>query len=120
MMRIRLRLLLVNFNKAVVDYALARLEVALANPASAAPPVINRLGPHVQLDGFAACWPAVLSQVGAAADFIAAGNRGDLGVKRDRAWLRLARSAKIVGQLAESIEWVGAEPRAGAPGDEGG
>jgi hypothetical protein len=120
MMRIRLRLLLTSFNKSAMDYALARLEVAMQNPGRPAPPVISRLGPYARLeDNFAAAWPAALGQVGAAADYIAAGDRGALGVERNLAWSRLARAVKMVGQFAESIEWIGVESRAGAAGDEG-
>ena len=119
MMRIRLRLLLTSFNKSVMDYTLARLEVAHGNPLAPAPPVINRLGPHLRIeDGLAAKWPAALGQVGAAADYVAAGNRGDLRIKQDLAWSRFARSVKMLGQFAESIEWVGVEPRASASGED--
>jgi hypothetical protein len=118
MMRIRLRLLLTSFNKSVMDYTLARLEFALNNPLAPAPPVLNRLGPYLGMeDGLAAKWPAALGQVGAAADFIAAGNRGDLRIKQDLTWSRLVRSVKMVCQFAESIEWLGLEPRASAGGE---
>jgi hypothetical protein len=120
MMRIRLRLLLTSFNKSVMDYALARLEVALQNPGMPAPPVISRLGPSSRIeDGFGSKWPAALGQVGAAADYIAAGDRGALGVDLNLAWSRLARAVKMVGQFAESIEWIGVESRANAAGDDG-
>jgi hypothetical protein len=119
MMRIRLRLLVTSFNKAAMDYALARLEVALANPGAPSPPVLNRLGPHLRLDdGFDDAWPAALAQVGAAADYIAAVGAGAWRVKRDLAWSRLERAVKLAAQFAESIEWIGVDPRAAAPGDE--
>jgi hypothetical protein len=119
-MRIRLRLLLTSFNKSAMDYALARLEVALANPASPAPPIVTRLGPYLRLDDdVAARWPAALAEVGAAADYIAAGNRGVLGIKEDLAWARLVRAVKMIAQFAESIEWVGVEPKANAAGEDG-
>ena len=112
-------LLITSFNKAVVDYALARLEVALANPAAPAPPVVDRLGPSLRLDAeFNAKWPHALAQVGAAADFVASGNRRAIGVKHDRAWARLARSVRMIAQFAQSIEWVGVEPRRRAAGEE--
>jgi len=107
-MRARLRLLLTSFNKSVAEYALARLEVALANPGAPSPPVISSLGPYVRLDDeFASKWPAALAQIGAAARYIAAGNRGALGIKRELEWTRLARIVKTIARSAESIEWIG-------------
>lgn len=118
-MRIRLRLLLTSFNKSVMDYALARLEVALANPLEPAPPVVNRVGPYLRLDDeLAAKWPRALAESGAAADYVAAGSRGALGLKQDLAFARLARAVKLIMQFAESIEWIGVEPRASAAGDD--
>ena len=120
-MRIRLRLLLTSFNKTVMDYTLARLEVALANHATPAPPVVNRLGPYARNDDeFATKWPTALAQVGAAAAYLAAGNRGTFDVKRDLAWARLARAVKMVAQFAESIDCLGAEPKTSAAGDDAG
>jgi len=119
-MRIRLRLLLTSFNKAVVDYALARLEVALANPGVASPPVVNRLGPYLRLDDdLAAKWPAALAQVGAAAGYVADGERGALRIDKDSAWARLAQSVRMIEQFAGSIEWIGVEPKAKAGGEDG-
>jgi hypothetical protein len=120
MMRIRLRLLLTSFNKSAMDYALARLEVAAENPDAPSAPVVNRLGPHLRLDDdLSAKWPAAVDQVGAAADYIAAGNRGGLGIKQDAAWGRLARAVKMLGQFADGIEWIGVQPRANAAGEDG-
>jgi hypothetical protein len=119
-MRIRLRLLLTSFNKSVLDYTLARLEVALENPRAPAPPVVARLGPHLRADDdVAAKWPATLAQVGAAEDYVAAVERGALDVKQGLAWARLAHAAKLIAQFAESIEWIGVEPRASAAGEDG-
>ena len=119
-MRIRLRLLLTSFNKAVMDYALARLEVALANPGVSSPPVVNRLGPYLRMDDdLAAKWPAALVQVGIAVDYVAAGDRGSLRIKKDLAWARLAHAVKMIEQFAQSIEWIGVEPKASAAGEDG-
>jgi len=119
-MRIRLRLLLTSFNKAVMDYALARLEVASANPGVPSPPVVNRLGPYLRLDDdLAARWPAALGQVGVAADYVAGGVAGSLRIKQDLAWGRLAQAVKMIQQFAESIEWIGVEPKANATGEDG-
>jgi len=119
MMRIRLRLLVTSFNKAVMDYALARLEVSQANPGAPSPPVMNRLGPNLRLDGgFAVAWPAALAQVGAAADYVTAGNAGAWRIQRDLSWSRLERAVRLAAQFAENIEWIGVDPRAASPGDE--
>src|SRR5690349_6035724 len=118
MMRVRLRLLLNGFNKSVAEYALARLEVALANPAAPSPPVISRLGPYVRIDDeFASKWPSALAQIGVAARYIAAGNRGELGIKRELEWTRLGRIVKTIGRFAESIEWIGPDGKRNPAGD---
>ena len=110
MMRIRLRLLLTSFNKSVMDYSLARLEVALANPDAPAPPVVGRVGvPFRAGDDFEARWPAALAQAALAARYVADGAAGALQVKRDLAWARLARSVRMIGHFAESIEGFGRE-----------
>jgi hypothetical protein len=119
MMRIRLRLLVTSFNKAVMDYALARLEVALANPGAPAPPVLQRLGPYVRLDDrFAVAWPDAIARVREAKEFVAGVKAGARGVKRDAAWERLERAAASASQFAQSIEWIGVESGAAAPGEE--
>ena len=105
MMRIRLRLLLTSFNKSAMDYALARLEVALANPDAPAPPVVDRVGVHVHAgDDFDARWPAALAQVSLASAYVVDGNRGAIEVKRDLAWARLSRAVNMIRQFADSID----------------
>ena len=105
MIRIRLRLLLTSFNKSAMDYALARLEVALANPEAPAPPVVDRVGIHLHPgDDFDARWPTALAQVASASAYVVDGNRGAIAVKRDLAWARLSRAVKMVRQFADSIE----------------
>ena len=118
-MRIRLRMLLTSFNKSAMEYALARLEVALANPAAPAPPVVSRLGASVRSDDdLTAKWPSAVAQVGAAAEYVAAGIRGDFDFDRDAAWTRLTRAVKMMTQFAESIEWLAVQPRANAAGED--
>lgn len=118
MMRARLRMLLTSFNKCASDYALARLEVALADPQSPSPPVVERVRPTLGPDDeFAIRWPAALTQVAAAADFIAAGDRRNVDVQNDLAWTRLGRAVKMLAQFAESIEWLGATAKRGAAGE---
>lgn len=121
MMRIRLRLLLTSFNKSVMDYALARLEVALANPGVPAPPVVDRVGApsHGDDDDFESRWPTALAQAALAAQYVADGTCGALGIKRDLAWARLVRAAKMIGQFADSIECFGAEHGEGRTGEGG-
>ena len=105
MMRIRLRLLLTSFNKSAIDYALARLEVALANPHAPAPALVDRVGIQSRADDdFEACWPAALVQVSLASAYVIDGNRGAIAVKRDLAWARLSRAVKMLRQFADSIE----------------
>lgn len=121
MMRIRLRLLLTSFNKSVMEYALARLEVALANPDVPAPPIIDRVGVplrHGDSD-FEARWPTALSQTALAAQYVADGTRGGLGVTRDLTWARLAKAVKMIGQFADSIECFGVERGEGRAGEGG-
>jgi hypothetical protein len=42
-----------------------------------------------------------------------------LGIKDDLAWARLVRAVKMIAQFAESIEWVGVQPKANAAGEDG-
>ena len=120
MMRVRLRVLLTSFNKAVMEYALARLEFASEHPDVPSPPVLDRLGSYLRLsDELTAKWPASMRQVREAAAFIASVNGGALRVKPDLAWGRLVRAVKTVEQFAQSIEWIGLDPKAGAAGDDG-
>jgi hypothetical protein len=121
MMRIRLRLLLTSFNKSVMDYALARLEVALANPGVPAPPIVDRVGVPLRNGGddFEARWPTALAQTSLVAQYVADGTCGSLGIKRDLAWARLVRAAKMIGQFADSIECFGAERGESRTGEGG-
>lgn len=105
MIRIRLRLLLTSFNKSVMDYTLARLEVALANPDAPAPPLVDRVGGQLfATEDFDARWPAAIAQVSNVSAYVADGNRGAIAVKRDLAWARMSRAVKLIRQFADSIE----------------
>jgi len=111
-------MLLTSFNKCASDYALARLEVALADPRSPSPPVVERVGPSLgPEEEFIVRWPLALTQVAAAADFIAAGNRRGMDAQDDLAWTRLKRAVKMLAQFAESIEWLGSSAKRGATGE---
>ena len=118
MMRARLRMLLASFNKCASDYALARLEIALADPQSPSPPVVERVRPtQGHDDEFAIRWPKALVQVAAAADFIAAAKPRVLDEKHAPAWTHLGRAVKMLTQFAEGIEWLGAAAKRGATGE---
>ena len=120
MMRIRLRLLVTSFNKSVMDYALARLEVALANPDAPAPPVVDRVGIQLRSDDdFDARWPSALAQASLVSAYIIEGNRGAIAVRRDLAWARLSRAAKMIRQFADSIECFAHERGEGRIGGGG-
>lgn len=120
MKHIRLRLLLTSFNKSAMDYALARLEVALANPGAPAPPVVDRVGVRLHADDdFYARWPGALAQVSSASAYVIDGNRGAIAVRRDLAWARLARAVKMIRQFADSIECFADERGEGRIGGGG-
>ena len=119
-MRIRLRLLLTSFNKSVMDYALARLEVALANPKAPAPPLVDRVGVQLHAaEDFEARWPAALAQVSLASGYVADGSRGAIAVKRDLAWARMSRAVKMIRQFADSVELFAHERGEGRIGGGG-
>ena len=97
--------MLTSFNKSVMDYALARLEVALANPDAPAPPLVDRVGVQAHAaEDFDARWPAAVARVSLASAYVVDGNRGAIPVKRDLAWARMSRAVKMIRQFADSIE----------------
>jgi hypothetical protein len=96
-MRVRLRLLLTSFNRAIAEYVLARLELGMANPDAAAAPVIARLGAYLPLDdGFRESWPQANIQVRAALKYVDEVRLGRIDVRRDRQ----------VAQYASGIDWL--------------
>lgn len=113
-MRVRMRLLLTSFNKAIAEYVLARLELALANPDAPAPPLVARLGAYLPLDeGFQDSWPRAHAQVIAALEYIEAVKRGALVLRRDGVWERFTFSVRQMAQYASGIDWLqtSARPR---------
>lgn len=106
-MRVRLRLLFTSFNKAIAEYALARLELSFVNPKAATAPLVARLGAYLPLDeGLRNSWPRARSQVREAQAFVGAVERGDVGIRRDGVWERLAFSVRQMAQYANGIDWL--------------
>jgi hypothetical protein len=115
MMRHQLRVLVAVFNKWAAEYALARLEVSMQNGGSAAPPIVNRLGAGLPTAaGFAAHWALALTQMRAAATYVAAARKRASGVKKDAALRRLERLTGMLQHYADRIAWIGAESKTGA------
>lgn len=106
-MRVRLRLLLTSFNRAIAEYVLARLELGMANPEAAAAPVIARLGAYLPLDdGFRDSWPQANIQVRAALKYVDEVRLGRIEVRRDAVWERFAFAVRQVAQYASGIDWL--------------
>jgi len=106
-MRVRLRLLFTSFNKAIAEYVLARLEFSFADPDAATAPLVARLGAYLPLDeGLRNSWPRARSQVREAQAFVGAVERGDICVRRDEVWERLAFSVRQMAQYASGIDWL--------------
>ncbi len=106
-MRVRLRLLLTSFNKAIAEYVLARLELWLANPDEIAAPIVARLGAYLPLDdGFRDSWPRAHDQVRDAVSYMNAVKRGDLAVRQDGVWERFSFSVRQMAQYASGIDWL--------------
>jgi hypothetical protein len=106
-MRVRLRLLLTSFNRAIADYVLARLELGMANPDANSAPLIERLGAYLPLDdGFRESWPQANLQVRAALAYIEEVGRGRIHIRRDAAWERFTFAARQVAQYASGIDWL--------------
>lgn len=106
-MRVRLRLLLTSFNRAIAEYVLARLELSMANPDVPPPPVIARLGAYLPLDeGFRDSWPQANVQVRAALAYVEDVGRARIKMRRDAGWERFAFAVRQVAQYASGIDWL--------------
>ncbi|HEY7980106.1 MAG TPA: hypothetical protein VID19_01365 [Candidatus Eremiobacteraceae bacterium] len=106
-MRVRLRLLLTSFNRAIGEYVLARLELGLANPDAKSAPVIARLGAYLPLDdGFRDAWPLANEQVRAALAYLEDVGRGGISIRRDAVWERFAFAVRQAAQYASGIDWL--------------
>ncbi len=104
-MEVRLVQLLASFISVSADYALARLEFALGDPAVPAPPVIERL-PDASEESLRGCWPQVEAQLDAALTYAKhlPPARGNDDEKGPSAWLR--RTVREMDQYARAIRWV--------------
>jgi hypothetical protein len=106
-MRVRLRLLLTSFNRAIAEYVLARLELGMTNPDAMSAPIIARLGAYLPLDeGFRDSWPQANVQVRAALAYVEDVGRGRVNIRRDAVWERFAFAVRQVAQYASGIDWL--------------
>lgn len=98
-MEVRLVQLLASFISVSADYALARLECALRDPAAPAPPIIDRL-PDASEESLRRRWPEIETQLEAALSYAkqippSPSNTG---------WLH--RTVRELDQYARAIRWV--------------
>jgi hypothetical protein len=106
-MRVRLRLLLTSFNRAIAEYVLARLELGMINPDAVSAPVVARLGAYLPLDeGFRDLWPQANAQVRAALAYLEDVERGRIHIRRGAVRERFAFSVRQVAQYASGIDWL--------------
>jgi hypothetical protein len=104
-MEVRLVQLLASFISVSADYALARLEFALRDPAAPAPPIIERL-PDASEESLRSRWPAIETQLDAAlayAKHLPPSHSND-DEKGAGGWLR--RTVREMDQYARAIRWV--------------
>ena len=104
-MEVRLVQLLASFISVSADYALARLEFALRDPALPAPPVIERL-PDASEESLRGRWPQVEAQLDAALAYAKhlPPSRSNDDEKGPSAWL--CRTVREMDQYARAIRWV--------------
>jgi hypothetical protein len=104
-MEVRLVQLLASFISVSADYALARLEFALRDPAVPAPPIIERL-PDASEESLRSHWPEIETQLDAAlayAKHLPPSHSND-DEKGAGGWLR--RTVREMDQYARAIRWV--------------
>ncbi len=104
-MEVRLVQLLASFISVSADYALARLEIALRDPAAPAPPIIERL-PDASEESLRSRWPEIEAQLEAAltyAKHLPPPRSNDVE-KGATGWLR--RTVRELDQYARAIRWV--------------
>lgn len=92
------------YNSAVSTYSLARLEVAAFNPSAAAPPVLNRVASLRAMEEDSALWLATVRSVREVGAFVGAVGRGEVRIRRDRAWTRFVETAQRVAEVASEVE----------------
>jgi hypothetical protein len=105
-MEVRLVQLLGSFIATTSDYTLARLEFAMRNPRSPAPPLIPRLT-EASSTALRDEWPAVAAALERAQRFVLAADdrRGKRGV-HDRSFAALQRATRELEQYARAVRWV--------------
>jgi len=98
--------LLASFIRVSSDYALARLEYAMQQPGSPAPPAIEKL-PDASEATLRGVWPRIEHQLEAAAAYAKQlpRPRGTAG-KDEAAAAWLQRTVKELDQYARAIRWV--------------
>lgn len=104
-MEVRLVQLLASFISVSADYALARLEFAMRDPALPAPPVIERL-PDASEDSLRSRWPHIEEQLDAALAYTKHLSlpRSNDHEKEAAGWL--GRTVRELDQYARAIRWV--------------
>jgi hypothetical protein len=104
-MEVRLVQLLASFIGVSADYALARLEFALRDPAVPAPPIIERL-PDASEESLRSRWPEIEAQLDAALTYTKhlPPTRSNDDEKGASGWLR--RTVREMDQYARAIRWV--------------
>ena len=104
-MEVRLVQLMASFISVSADYALARLEFALRDPAKPAPPIIERL-PDASEDSLRRRWPEIEAQLEEAVAYTKhlPPPRSNDDEKGAPGWLR--RTVRELDQYARAIRWV--------------
>lgn len=103
---VRLVQLLTSFIAARSEYALIRLEFALAHPDLPAPPVIDAL-PDASEETLRAEWPQVESQLDSSLTYVKRlAHRGSSTVRIDDGYRRLDRRLHEMEQYARAVRWV--------------
>ncbi|MBV8656116.1 MAG: hypothetical protein JO160_08720 [Candidatus Eremiobacteraeota bacterium] len=105
-MDVRLVQLLGSFIRARGDYALARLECAIVDDATAPPPIIDRLADASELT-LRVQWPLVERQLDEAIQYGKSLSRAkNLKYQREPGYRALERSLRELDQYARAIRWV--------------
>jgi len=104
-MEVRLVQLLASFISVSADYALARLEFAVRDPARPAPPVIERLQDASEAS-LRSRWPRIEAQLDEALAFTKhlPAPRSNAHEKEAAGWLD--RTVREMDQYARAIRWV--------------
>jgi len=105
-MEVRLVQLMASFIRVSIDYALARLEVAMRFPERESPPVLSR-PPDASERSFRHEWDAIERQLDALGAYLKQIERQPRTRERsDPAFQSLVRTAKELDQFARALRWV--------------